>query len=67
MENIIGQKIVEVRPMTSEEKEDEGWEYGTVVIVLNNGVLLYSSSDEEGNDAGVMFGKKGDTPFVLRI
>ena len=51
--------------MTDEEKDNEGWYRGTVVIELANGVLLYPSSDEEGNDAGAMFGKDGDREFVL--
>ncbi len=65
MEDIIGQKIVKVRQMTSIERDREGWYRGTVVIELSNGVLLYPSSDEEGNDAGALFGKDGDHTFIL--
>ena len=52
--------------MTDKEKDNEGWYRGTVVIELSNGVLLYPSSDEEGNDAGAMFGKDGNRNFVLK-
>ena len=65
MENVVGQKIVKVRPMTNEEKDYEGWYRGTIIIELDNGVLLYPSSDEEGNDTGAMFGKDGDKSFIL--
>lgn len=65
MKNIVGQKIVKIRPMTDEEMENEGWSRGTVVIELSNGVLLYPSSDEEGNNAGVIFGKNGERNFIL--
>ena len=65
MKNVVGQKIVKVRPMTVEECEYEGWYHGAMVIELSNGVLLYSSSDEEGNDAGAMFGKNGERSFIL--
>ena len=65
MENVVGQKIVKVRPMTDEEKDDEGWYRGTAVIELENGVLLYPSSDEEGNDAGALFGKDGEVDFIV--
>lgn len=56
--DIIGHKIVEIRPMTTEEIERENWYPGTcaVAIVLDNGVVLYPSSDYEGNDAGALFG-----------
>ena len=62
---IVGQRIVKVRPMTEEEKRHEGWSHDTVVIELNNGILLYPSRDEEGNDAGTIFGKDGNRDFIL--
>jgi len=51
--------------MTSGELENEGWCRGTVIIVLSNGVLLYASSDSEGNDAGVMCVRDKDKNFIL--
>lgn len=65
MDKIVGQTVVRTRAMTTEEMEAEGWCHGTVVIVLSNGVLLYPSSDSEGNDCGVIFGKDGDNSFML--
>ena len=59
-ENIIGHKVVECRPMTDQELFDEGWtpEYGgTSVIVLDNGVKLYPSRDDEGNGPGKIFAR----------
>lgn len=58
---IIGQKIVEFRPMTKAEMEGEGWEEDGIhtnptVIVLENGTKMYPSCDEEGNDGGCLFG-----------
>jgi hypothetical protein len=67
MDNVTGQKIVKVRPMTEEEKDREGWYRGTTVLELSNGVLLYASSDEEGNDAGAMFGIDKNKSFMLGI
>lgn len=65
MENIVGQTIVKVRLMTDEEMERMGWSGKITVLVLSNGVLLYPSSDEEGNDAGVIFGEFKDANFTL--
>jgi hypothetical protein len=62
----VGQTIVNVRPMTQEEIDAEGWYSGTTVIELSNGVRIYASRDEEGNDAGCLFGRdnKGVTYYV---
>ena len=62
---LVGKKIVEIRPMTDEETEAEGWEtYAdtATVIILNNGTLIFASMDTEGNAPGVIFGvtKNGD-------
>jgi len=63
---LIGKKIVEVRPMTEEELESEGWDGGHgTVLVLDDGTLLYPSQDEEGNGTGVMFGKKEGVSFYV--
>jgi hypothetical protein len=67
MDNIVGQKIVKVRPMTDKERDKEGWCRGTTVLELSNGVLLYASSDEEGNDAGAMFGVDKTKSFMLGL
>ena len=60
MADIVGKRIVEVRAATDAELEREGWESDDyrrpVVLVLENGVILYPSSDEEGNAPGALFG-----------
>ena len=65
MDNVIGQTITQVRPMTDKERDKEGWYRGTTVLVLGNGVLLYASRDDEGNDAGAMFGRNKSKTFML--
>tara|TARA_B100000579_G_scaffold438049_1_gene471438 strand:- start:17030 stop:17284 length:255 start_codon:yes stop_codon:yes gene_type:complete len=60
MDNIVGQSIVDIRPMTEAELNEEGWDpapYQVVMVIeLENGVKLYPSSDGEGNNGGVLFG-----------
>ena len=59
MSDIVGQKIVDVRKMTKQERKWEGWEndpFPIYALVLENGTLLYPSMDEEGNGGGVLFG-----------
>ena len=60
-----GKRIVEVRAMTSEELEAEGWgdwqQFGSVpMFVLDDGTLIYPSRDAEGNGPGELFGSKTD-------
>jgi hypothetical protein len=50
--------------MTGAEAKAEGWEDNlefkvAPVIVLDDGTLIYPSSDDEGNDIGMLFAKKG--------
>jgi len=71
LRELIGQKIVKIRPITQKEREQEGgwdnFDSATSVIELENGVLIYPSSDDEGNCAGTLFGKdsKGNTFYVF--
>ncbi len=61
---LIGRIILDVRPMTEEEMEREGWEehdrLNCTVIVLDDETILYASRDSEGNGAGALFGTSGD-------
>lgn len=52
---LLNRKIVGVRYMTREEADDHGWPTRAVVFKLDNGTLIYPSSDDEGNSAGSMF------------
>jgi hypothetical protein len=61
-DNIVGSKIIDIRPMTADEMEAEGWQKREIpmVLVLSSGTILYPSQDTEGNDAGSLFGKTSD-------
>ena len=66
-ENIVGQKVKDLRPMTKPELRSEYWdERKTVyVLVLENGMELYPSKDSEGNGPGAIFGKFEEETFGL--
>lgn len=51
---LVGRKIVKVRYMTKKEAEDCGFLRRAVVIQLDNGVSIFPSRDDEGNDAGAL-------------
>ena len=63
---IVGQKIVAIRAMTSKELSEQYWDESAPVLELEDGTILYPSRDEEGNGPGCVFGvdSKG-TPFGL--
>ena len=68
----VGKSITEVRSMTSEELQAEGWDpphFGSVpVFVLDDGTLIYPSQDEEGNGPGQIFGSTTDgSHFMVMI
>ncbi len=65
---IIGKKVVKLRPMTKREMTAQGWEYGRrscVIIELEGGIKLYASRDEEGNGPGALFGTDKEGSFIL--
>lgn len=56
----IGRRIVGVRALTEEELAAHGWsdepnDNGHVVLMLDDGSIIYPSSDYEGNEPGVLF------------
>ena len=58
---LVGQKIVHIRPLNKREIEHEGWDAEhhsdkAMCIILDNGVHLYPSMDYEGNGGGALFG-----------
>ena len=69
MADIVGKKIVDIRPMTKQETKDEYWEETmngpATVLVLDDGTLLYPSQDPEGNGPGAIFGKDKNGSFQL--
>jgi hypothetical protein len=50
-----GRTISEVRYMNEYEKEMLGWNKGCIMIILDDGTIIYPSKDDEGNDAGALF------------
>ena len=72
MSDIIGKRIVAVRQMTDEELSKEYWLdempplREATVLVLENGLKVYASRDEEGNGPGALFGTDEDD-FHFRV
>lgn len=61
-----GRKITDVRLLTAAEADALGWVAGAAVIVLDDGMMLWASSDDEGNGPGAIFGHaKGGGNFGI--
>jgi hypothetical protein len=57
---LVGKKVTSVRYITPEEQEHMGWYQRALVIEFNDGSLVLPSRDDEGNDAGALFGQSKD-------
>ena len=53
--NLLVRRIGATRPMTRAEINAESWLQPTVVLVLDDGIGLYSACDPEGNGLGALF------------
>ncbi len=63
-ELLLGRQIESVRYMTEEEQEMMGWYSRSIIIQLDNGLLIFPSRDDEGNDAGALFTSSEAMPTI---
>ena len=61
---LAGRRIVSVRYMTDDEMRACAWFRRSVVLVLDDGTVLFPMSDDEGNDAGVLCGLARGREFL---
>ena len=52
---LLNRKIVGVRYLLDEEMELLGWDERSIVLILDDGNMIFPSSDDEGNRAGALF------------
>ena len=61
---LVGRKITLVRYMSESERESMGWRNRPIVLQLDDGNMIYPSSDDEGNGAGAMFTNNEKQPVL---
>lgn len=61
---LLGCKITEVRYFTEEEAEHMGWTNRPVALLLDSGIWVYPSCDDEGNEGGALFTTDGKEPVL---
>jgi hypothetical protein len=59
-EHLLNKKIVKVRYMLPQEQEATGFYRKALIMVLDDGSMIFPSADDEGNDAGALFGQDKD-------
>ena len=64
---LVGREIVSVRYLTEQERADLGFYLRCIVLVLDDGTLVYPSRDDEGNDAGALFTTHRSLPTIPTI
>jgi hypothetical protein len=57
---LVGKKIVSVRYLSDAEVENLGWYSKALVIQFDDGSIIFPSADDEGNNAGAIFGQTAD-------
>jgi len=53
---LVGKKIVDARYLTRTEAEGMGFHSRPIVLIMDDGSTYFPSKDDEGNDAGSLFG-----------
>tara|TARA_R100000742_G_C4232446_1_gene53726 strand:+ start:82 stop:333 length:252 start_codon:yes stop_codon:yes gene_type:complete len=61
---LLNKTITGVRYMTRKETDNLGWYKRPVALHLNNGVWIYPSMDDEGNDGGALFTTDEEEPTL---
>lgn len=64
---LMGKTVTHVRYMDKEECDHMGWESRPLVIVFNDGSFVFPSRDDEGNDAGALFGQGSDGDWTFPV
>jgi hypothetical protein len=61
---LCNRKIVEVRYLNKEEALEMDWYSRPIAMLLDNGVWIYPSADDEGNDGGALFTTSEANPCI---
>ena len=63
---LVGKRITDVRWMTDEETEKNGWCRRPIMVIFSDGHWISPQMDDEGNDGGALAatGKCGTWPVL---
>jgi len=63
-DQLLNKRIVSVRYMTESEAFDMGWSGRPIAFQLEDGLWVYPSSDDEGNEGGALFTSHDSEPTL---
>ena len=63
--HLEGRTIRAVSYMTDAERDNNQWSYRGLVIEFTDGTMIYPSQDDEGNEAGALFGIKNGSQLTF--
>ena len=52
---LVGRKIVKVEWFSDKEAENNMWYSKPIAMLLDDGIWIFPSRDDEGNDGGALF------------
>ena len=52
---LVGRKIVKVEWFSDKEAENNMWHSKPIAMLLDDGIWIFPSRDDEGNDGGALF------------
>ena len=62
--HLLGKSIIKVEYMSEKDSEEQGWSNRPIQILLNNGVWLTMTSDDEGNNGGAIHTNIKELPII---
>ena len=63
-DQLVGRHIVKIEYCSKKEMEHQGWHNQPVQILLDNGIWLTPTSDDEGNNGGAIHTNIKELPII---
>jgi hypothetical protein len=55
--SLLGRTIVAIRYLNDTEADGLGWSASPIVLLLDDGAMIYPAQDDEGNGPGALIGQ----------
>ena len=61
---LLGKSIIKIEYMSEKDSEEQGFDCRPIQLLLNNGIWLTITSDDEGNDGGAIHTNIKELPII---
>ena len=62
--HLLGKSIIKIENMSEKDSKEQGWHKRPIQLLLNNGVWLTMTSDDEGNNGGAIHTNIKELPII---